>query len=115
MPLAPPTAEDIKIYKRLGRTQFQPEREGEAKYKDKRLLAMYFDMSAMRPADQQRALAAAEKFIRTQMTTSDLISILRYDGGAVDVLQDFSADRNKLLSVLETLGRGRGAGNALKP
>jgi hypothetical protein len=32
---------------------------------------------------------AAEKFIRTQMTTVDLVSIMRYKGGAVDILQDF--------------------------
>ena len=110
-PIAPPTAEDIKIYKRLSRTQLAPEREGEAKYRDKRLLALYFDMTAMRPAEQQRALAAAEKFVRTQMTTSDLVSILRYEGGAVDVLQDFSADRNRLLSILETMVVGEGQGN----
>jgi VWFA-related protein len=46
------------------------------------------------------------------MTTSDLISIMRYSGGAVDVLQDFTADRNRLLSILETLVVGEGQGSA---
>ena len=69
-------------------------------------------MTAMRPADQLRALSAAEKFIRTQMTTSDLVSIMRYSGGSVDVLQDFTADRNRLLSILETLVVGEGQGSA---
>ena len=112
VPIGLPTAEDIKIYKKLSRTQITPEKDGAAKYKDKRLLALYFDMSAMRPGDQIRALAAAEKFIRTQMTEADLVSIMRYQGGAVDVLQDFSADRNRLLSVLETLTVGEGQGSA---
>src|SRR5580698_7917731 len=101
----PPTTlenEDIKIYRRLARTQISLESPDKAKYKDRRLLAMYFDMTAMRPDDQLRALTAAEKFIRTQMTTADLVSILRYEGGSVDVLQDFTQDRNKLLSVLQT-------------
>ena len=111
-PIGPPTAEDIKIYKRLSRTAVSGEKEGEAKYKDKRLLALYFDMSAMQPSDQLRALTAGEKFIRTQMTPSDLVAIMRYQGGAVDVLQDFSADRNRLLSVLETLVVGEGQGSA---
>jgi VWFA-related protein len=75
-------------------------------------MALYFDMTAMRPDDQLRALSAAEKFIRTQMTTSDLVSIMRYSGGSVDVLQDFTADRNKLLSILETLVVGEGQGSA---
>src|SRR3984885_15008513 len=111
VPLNPSGPEDIKIYNRLGRTQITPESPGDVRYKDHRLMALYFDMSAMRPADQLRALAAAEKFIRTQMTTSDLISIMRYSGGAVDVLQDFTADRNRLLSILETLVVGEGQGS----
>jgi VWFA-related protein len=111
VPLAPSGPEDIKIYNRLARTQIIPESPGNFRYKDHRLMALYFDMSAMRPADQLRALAAAEKFIRTQMTTSDLISIMRYSGGAVDVLQDFTADRNLLLSILETLVVGEGQGS----
>ena len=65
----------------------------------------------MRPDDQLRALAAAEKFIRTQITPADLISIMRYSGGAVDVLQDFTDDHTKLLSVLETLVVGEGQGS----
>jgi VWFA-related protein len=103
-----PNSEDIKIYKRLARTQIAGETAEAPKYKNRRLLALYFDMSAMRPSDQQRALAAAEKFIRTQMTEVDLVSILRYTGGAVDVLQDFTQDRNRLLSILETMVVGEG-------
>jgi VWFA-related protein len=103
--------EDIKIYNRLARTQIAPEAPGDVRYKDHRLLAVYFDMTAMRPDDQLRALSAAEKFIRTQMTTSDLVSIMRYSGGSVDVLQDFTADRNRLLSILETLVVGEGQGS----
>jgi VWFA-related protein len=112
VPLGKSGPEDIKIYNRLTRTQITPETPGDVRYKDHRLMALYFDMTAMRPSDQMRALAAAEKFIRTQMTTSDLLSIMRYSGGSVDVLQDFTADRNKLLSILETLVVGEGQGSA---
>ena len=58
-----------------------------------------------------RALEAAEQFIRTQMTSADLIAILRYQGGSVSILQDFSADRNRLLSILETMIVGEGQGS----
>lgn len=107
--------EDIRLYKRLGRTQVAPESPEKARYKDRRLLAFYFDMTAMRPGDQRRALTAAEKFVRTQLTEVDLVSILRYQGGSVDVLQDFTADRNKLLSILETMiiGEGQGSGESV--
>ncbi|HEY4356899.1 MAG TPA: VWA domain-containing protein, partial [Acidobacteriaceae bacterium] len=93
-------------------TQLAPEDPDHTRYKDHRLLAMYFDMTAMRPDDQLRALAAAEKFVRTQMTSADLISIMRFAGGSVDVLQDFTADRNRLLSILQTLVVGEGQGSA---
>jgi VWFA-related protein len=111
LPVAPPGSEEIKLYKRLARTQIAPETADSERYKNRRLLALYFDMSAMRPADQLRALEAAEQFLRTQMTTADLVSILRYQGGSVDVLQDFTADRNKLLSILTTLIVGEGQGS----
>src|SRR6202453_246393 len=112
LPVAAPGSEEIQIYKRLARTQVSPETPDTERYKNRRLLALYFDMSAMRPADQLRALSAAEQFLRTQMTTVDLVSILRYQGGAVDILQDFTADRNKLLSILQTLVVGEGQGSA---
>lgn len=106
--------ENITIYKRLTRTsiaQEGTEREtGKSRYQGRRLLALYFDMTTMRPEDQQRAITAAETFVRKQMTSVDLISIMRYQGGAVDVLQDFSADRNRLLSILQTMLVGEGQG-----
>jgi VWFA-related protein len=111
LPATPTGGEDIKIYNRLARTQISSETPGEVKYKDHRLLALYFDMSAMPEPDQLRALTAAEKFIRTQMTASDLVSILRYAGSSVDVLQDFTADRSRLLSILETMVVGEGQGD----
>src|ERR1700744_696011 len=112
VPTAAPGSEQIKIYKQLTRTQVKPETMENDRYKNRRLLALYFDMTAMRPADQLRALTAAEQFIRTQLTSVDLVSILRYQGGSVDILQDFTADRNKLLSILQTLIVGEGQGSA---
>jgi VWFA-related protein len=102
--------ERIHVYDRLTRTQIMPESPGNNRYKDRRLLALYFDMTAMPPADQSRALGAAEKFIRTQMTAADVVAILRYNGGAVDILQDFTDDRDRLLSILQTMVIGESQG-----
>lgn len=104
------TPQNVRIYDRLTRTQIAPESPGHPRYKDRRLLALYFDMTAMPPADQLRALDAAKKFIKTQMTAADLLAIMRFEGGSVDVLQDFTADRDRLLSILETLIVGEGQG-----
>jgi VWFA-related protein len=111
LPVTPPDEEQIAIYKTLDRTQIAPESPEHAQYNGHRLLVLYFDITAMPPDDQYRALAAAEKFVRTQMTSADLISIMRYAGGSVDVLQDFSADRNRLLSILQTMVVGEGQGS----
>ena len=43
--------------------QIAPETPGDIRYRDRRLLALYFDMSAMPPPDQLRAFAAAQKFV----------------------------------------------------
>ena len=106
--------ENITVYHHLTRTSIAPEDTqrdtGKSRYQGHRLIALYFDMSAMRPDDQLRAISAAQTFIRKQMTAADLISIMRYQGGSVDVLQDFSSDRNRLLSILETMLVGEGQG-----
>jgi VWFA-related protein len=113
-PLPPetPATEDVKIYNRLALTQIAPETMDDERYKNHRLISLYFDMTNLPPADEMRALEAAEKFVRTQMTTVDLISIMRYNGGAVQILQDFTSDRDRLLSILETMVVGEGQGSA---
>jgi VWFA-related protein len=110
LPLAPeapiaktPARENITVYNRLAATQIAAEKPGEQKYKDRRLISMYFDLTNMPPGDKLRALESAQKFIRTQMTSADLVSLMRYQGTSVDVLQDFTADHDRLLSILETL------------
>ena len=114
LPPANAPAKNIRIYDKLGRTQIASESAGKTLYKDRRLLALYFDMSAMPPADQLRALSAADKFIRTQMSSTDLVAIFRYSGGSVDVLQDFTDDRDRLLSIIQTMivGEGQGFGES---
>jgi VWFA-related protein len=109
-PIGASKHENLHIYDKLSRVHITRESPGSTRYKDRRLLALYFDMTAMPASDQARALAAAQKFIRTQMTALDLVAILRYTGGSVQVLQDFTSDRDRLLSILETMVVGEGQG-----
>ncbi len=96
------------LLNKLPHSQIAPETPGVTKYHDHRLLAMYFDMTAMPVPDQMRALGAAKKFISTQMNANDLMALMMFSGGAVQVLQDFTADRARLLSVVETMIVGEG-------
>jgi VWFA-related protein len=109
-PILPAEPEDIKIYNKLSRETLPTEKPGSVLYKDHRLIVLYFDMSAMPQTDQIRALSAAEKFIRTQMTTADLIAIMRYSGAGAELLQNFTADRSRLLSIIQTMVVGEGQG-----
>ncbi len=81
------------------------------RHQDKRLVALFFDFSNMPQADQVRARDAAVDFITKQMTASDLVSIMAY-GNRFDVLEDFTADRDRLLSRLQAMATGEGAGLA---
>ncbi|HYP15292.1 MAG TPA: VWA domain-containing protein, partial [Bryobacteraceae bacterium] len=63
----------IQPLARLTRTQIAPSSAGDVRYRDRRLLALYFDMTAMPAHDQVRAFNAAKTFVRTQMTASDLV------------------------------------------
>jgi VWFA-related protein len=76
---------------------------GDVRYRNRRLLVLYFDLSAMPPPDQMRAYKAARKFLDEQMKAQDLLAILTFEGGAVRVRQDFTADRESIRDVLDTL------------
>src|SRR5579859_2743865 len=44
-PPPPPTIDAPTIYNKLSSTQIQPEAPGDSRYRDRRLLALYFDMT----------------------------------------------------------------------
>ena len=87
-----------------------PETPGDLKYRDRRLLALYFDITAMPVTDQLRAFDAAQKFITKQMKAADLMAIIKYDGEAVRVLQDFTDNRDDLLKPINKMVVGRSSG-----
>lgn len=77
-----------------------PSAPGDIRYRDKRLIILYFDMTAMGGAEQMRAFGAAQKFIAAQMDSSVLMSIMAFEGGAVRVKTDFTDDRARLDEVM---------------
>lgn len=104
------TTTDLAALPSLTKTSISPERPGDIRYKDRRLIGMYFDMTAMPPADQIRALGAARRFLRTQMSGPDLVAIMSYSGAGVKVLQDFTDNRTLLDAMIEKLAVGEGQG-----
>lgn len=106
----PPSRTPPEPLKKLPEAQITSEKPGDIRYQNRRLLVLYFDMTAMPPADQLRAITAAEKFIRTQMTPADRMALMRFDGGAVRVMSDFIGDRDRLDSILQTMIVGEAQG-----
>ena len=106
----PDTPSVVAPMDKLTTTEIAPEAPGEVAHRDRRLLVAYFDMTSMPQSDQLRALSAAEKFIRTNMSQADLMSIMEYDGASVRVLSDFTDDRDKLQSIIETIVVGEAQG-----
>ncbi len=84
-----------------------PERAGSDLYRDRRLLALYFDLNSMPPADQFRAQAAAVEFLRNRMTASDLVAVISFSG-VVRVRQDFTGNRDLLLAAVNQLFLNQG-------
>ena len=76
-----------------------PAKPGEIKYKDRRLMVLFFDQAGMPVADQLRAQQAALKFLNTQITASDVVAIMTYTTD-LNVLQDFTSDRDQLIDVV---------------
>lgn len=82
-----------------------PAKPGEIKYKDSRLLVLYFDFQGMPVEDQIRAQEGAIKFLTTQMTAADRVAIMSYTG-QLKVLHDFSDDRDSLIRTVKGLVLG---------
>ena len=73
--------------------------------RDRRLIVMLFDISSMEPQEQVRSVDAAIKFLGTQMTTSDMVSIMTF-GTELKTVLDFTADRDQLISTLHAFHVG---------
>jgi VWFA-related protein len=89
--------------------QIATEPAGDIRYRDRRLLVLYFDMGAMPPPDQLRAESAAITFVSKNMQGPDLMAVMSFSDG-VHVLQDFTDDRDQLLKVINKLFIGDAAG-----
>ena len=80
-------------------------------YRDHRLMVLLFDFSSMQPAEQQRSVTNAVKFLSEQMTASDMVSIMVL-GNELKTVQDFTGDRDLLVSAIKRFRIGESSENA---
>ncbi len=86
-------------------TAIVPSKPGEIRYRDRRLMVLFFDFASMPPSDQIRSQEAADKFLRKQMTPSDLVAVMVF-GNTLQVVQDFTGDRDLLGAAIKSLRIG---------
>ena len=78
-------------------------------FKDRRLIVLFFDLSAMEPDEIDRAIAAAVDYVDTQMAPADLVAIVSL-GSSLVVNQDFTTDHDLLKRELLAFNTGSGQG-----
>src|SRR6267143_294693 len=77
--------------------------------RDRRLILLFFDFSAMEPEQIERSVDAAKKFVGTKMQPADLIALVSLAANMrVDL--DFTDDKTKLLAALTAYNSGQAQG-----
>jgi VWFA-related protein len=76
-----------------------------------RLIVMFFDLTSMQPEDLERSVDAAQDFLRTKMQPADLVALVSL-GDTLSVDQDFTADKNALISEVGAYNGTEGQGFA---
>jgi VWFA-related protein len=77
--------------------------------RDRRLILLFFDFSAMEPEQVDRSVDAAKKFVQTKMQPADLIAMVSLATN-MHVDCDFTDDQKKLLAILDSYNSGEGQG-----
>ena len=75
----------------------------------RRLIVLFFDLSSMQPEEVQRAVTSARDYIEKKLSPADLIAIASFST-SLQVVQDFTADRDQLRAAIDAFGGVNGAG-----
>ena len=76
---------------------------GDATYRGRRLIVLYFDLSTMPFFDKIRTFESAAMYITKRMTPADMVAIMVFDGAGVRLKQNFTDDRAALGDVIQAL------------
>jgi VWFA-related protein len=77
--------------------------------RDRRLMLLFFDFSAMQPDDIDRAVDAGKKYVNAKMQPADLVALMSLATNlSLDL--DFSDDKSKILAKLAAYNSSEGQG-----
>lgn len=78
-------------------------RISEARYENKRLIVLYFDLLNMGFFDELRMYDNAMQFVATRMTSADMVAVMVFEQSSVRLVEDFTDDRARLASLIQAL------------
>ena len=75
--------------------------------RDRRLMLMFFDFSAMEPDDIDRSVDAAKKYVQSKMQPADMVALMSLSTN-LQLDLDFTDDKDKILGKLSSYNNSRG-------
>jgi VWFA-related protein len=76
---------------------------GDATYRGRRLIVLYFDLYSMPFFDKIRTFENAATYVTQRMTPADMVAVMVFDGAGVRLKQNFTNDRAALGDVIQAL------------
>ena len=70
--------------------------------RNRRLIVLLFDSSSMQPEELERAVTSGYDYIEKRLTPADLVAVASV-GSTLQVVQDFTADRDTLTAALDRI------------
>ncbi|MGC2767510.1 MAG: VWA domain-containing protein [Candidatus Acidiferrum sp.] len=77
--------------------------------RDRRLMLMFFDFSAMEPDDIDRSVGAAKKYVQSKMQPADMVALMSLSTN-LQLDLDFTDDKEKILGKLSAYNGSQGQG-----
>jgi len=77
--------------------------------RDRRLMLLFFDFSAMEPEEIERAVEAGKKYVQANMQPADMVALVSLATN-MKLDLDFTADKQKILSILSSYNGSEGQG-----
>jgi VWFA-related protein len=77
--------------------------------RDRRLMLLFFDFSAMEPDDIDRAVDAGKKYVQSKMQPADMVALMSLSTN-LHLDLDFTDDKDKILATLSSYNNSEGQG-----
>ena len=102
-PPSDPRLTPIAPLTQVGETLTAVPLPGDTRYRGKRLIVLYLDLSSLSFFDEGRVFDGVRKYVDASMTSADMVSIFAYQNSRVRMKQDFTDDRDALRKVIADL------------